>query len=196
MNAQDCILTRRSTRKFLDKPVERELIDRIVEAGRHAPSGGNNQYTHFFVITAKKVMDELAVIAQDEFAKMEVTEGMYKSMANSVRASKTGNYRFHYDAPVLIVVASRETYTNNIADCSCTLENMMLMANALDLGSVWINQLKWLRDTESVLDYFRQYGLAEDERIYGAVSIGYPDTADGLPNRKPLPRTGNPVTYI
>ena len=73
---------------------------------------------------------------------------------------------------------------------------MMLMANALDLGSVWINQLKWLRDTESILNYFRNYGLAEDERIYGAVSIGYPDTADGLPNRKPLPRTGNPVTYI
>ena len=196
MNAQDCILTRRSTRKFLNKPVERELIDRIVEAGRHAPSGGNNQYTHFFVITDKKVMDDLAVIAQDEFAKMEVTKGMYKSMANSVRSSKTGKYRFHYDAPVLIVVASRETYTNNIADCSCTLENMMLMANALDLGSVWINQLKWLRDTESILNYFRNYGLAEDERIYGAVSIGYPDTADGLPNRKPLPRTGNPVTYI
>ena len=196
MNAQECILTRRSTRKFLNKPVEKELIDRIVEAGRHAPSGGNNQYTHFFVITDQKVMDELAVLAQEEFAKMEVTEGMYKSMANSVRASKGGKYRFHYDAPVLIVLANRADYGNNIADCSCALENMMLMANALDLGSVWINQLKWLNETESVLAYFRKYGLEENERIWGAVSIGYPDTEDGLPNRKVLARTGNPVTYI
>lgn len=196
MNAQDCILTRRSTRKFADKPLEKEQIERIVEAGRAAPSGGNNQYTHFFVITNKQALDELAVTAQEEFAKMEVTEGMYKSMANSVRASKKGNYRFHYDAPVLIVTANRMTYGNNIADCACALENMMLMANSMDLGSVWINQLKWLNETESILSFFRKYGLADDERIYGAVSVGYPDTADGLPNRNPLPRTGNPVTVI
>ena len=196
MNAQDCILTRRSTRKFADKPLEKEQIERIVEAGRAAPSGGNNQYTHFFVITNKQALDALAVTAQEEFAKMEVTEGMYKSMANSVRASKKGNYRFHYDAPVLIVTANRMTYGNNIADCACALENMMLMANALDLGSCWINQLKWLNEFYSVNNLFRKYGLAEDERIYGAVSIGYADTETGLPSREPLKRTGNPVTYI
>lgn len=196
MNAQECILTRRSTRKLAAKPVESELIDRVVEAGRYAPSGGNNQYTHFFVITDKAVLDELADLAQVEFAKMEVTEGMYKSMANSVRASKKGNYRFHYDAPVLIVTANRISYGNHMADCACALENMMLMANALDLGSVWINQLNWLGDHESIRKVFARYGLTEDERIYGALSVGWPDTEDGLPNRKTLPRTGNPVTYI
>lgn len=196
MNAQECILTRRSTRKFAAKPVEASLIERIVEAGRYAPSGGNNQYTHFFVITDQAVLDELAIIAQEEFAKMEITEGMYKSLINSVRASKKGNYRFHYDAPVLIVTANRISYGNHMADCACALENMMLMANALDLGSVWINQLNWLGDNARIREVFARYGLTEEERIYGAVSVGYPDTGDGLPNRKALPRTGNPVTYI
>ena len=193
MNTQDCILTRRSTRRFTSEPLTQEQIDRIVDAGRHAPSGGNNQYTHFFVITDKEVLNELAVLAQAEFAQMEVTEGMYKSMANSVRASKKGNYRFHYDAPVLIVTANRADYTNNLVDCACALENM---ANEMDLGSCWINQLKWLNEAESIRNVFAKYGLAENERIYGAVSIGYPDTEDGLPIRKALPRTGNPVTYI
>ena len=73
---------------------------------------------------------------------------------------------------------------------------MMVAANALDLGSCWINQLKWLNENERILNVFKRYGLADDERIYGAVSIGYPDTENGLPNRKALPRTGNPVTYI
>lgn len=196
MNTQDCILTRRSTRRFTSEPLTQEQIDRIVDAGRHAPSGGNNQYTHFFVITDKEVLNELAVLAQAEFAQMEVTEGMYKSMANSVHASKKGNYRFHYDAPVLIVTANRADYTNNLVDCACALENMMLMANEMDLGSCWINQLKWLNEAESIRNVFAKYGLAENERIYGAVSIGYPDTEDGLPIRKALPRTGNPVTYI
>jgi len=61
---------------------------------------------------------------------------------------------------------------------------------------VWINQLNWLGDNARIREVFARYGLTEDERIYGAVSVGHPDTEDGLPNRKALPRTGNPVTYI
>ena len=73
---------------------------------------------------------------------------------------------------------------------------MMLMANALDLGSCWINQLKWLNENETLLASMRDLGLAEDERVYGALALGYPDTEGGLPNRVALPRKGNPVTVI
>ena len=51
MDALELIKTRRSTRRFQDRAVERELLDQIIEAGRYAPSGGNSQTTHFFVIT-------------------------------------------------------------------------------------------------------------------------------------------------
>ena len=196
MNTLDCILTRRSTRKYKPAPLDKATIETILEAGRYAPSGGNNQYTRFIVITNPEKLQELAAIAKAEFAKMEVTPGMYKSMANSVRASKGESYIFHYSAPVLIVTANKLTYGNNIADCACALENMMIAANALDLGSCWINQLKWLNETESIRAFFAPYGIEEDERIYGAVSIGYPDTESGLPNRNPLARTGNPITWV
>lgn len=192
----DLIKTRRSTRKFQARPVAQELIDRIVEAGRYAPSGGNNQTTHFFVIQNPTVLSELASLVKAEFAKMEVTPGMYPSMAHSIRASKGKEYVFHYNAPVLIVTANKKNYGNNIADCSCALENMMLAANALDLGSCWINQLKWLNESEPLLALFRSFGMAEDERVWGAVSIGYADSADGMPPRNPLERKGNPVTVI
>ena len=190
------IKSRRSTRKYLPKAVPEELLSEVIEAGRYAPSGGNNQTTHFLVFRDPEVLETLAVMAAEEFAKMEVTEGMYKSLANSIRLSKQGGYVFHYHAPVLIALANRADYSNNIADVSCCLENMMLMANALDLGSCWINQLKWLNENERVTAYLRQHGLKEGERIYGAVAVGYPDTADGLPNREPLKRTGNEVTFI
>ena len=196
MNALELFVTRRSTRAFRDAPIEQEKLDQILEAGRHAPSGGNNQTTHLLVIRDKAVLAELARLVKAEFAKMEVTEGMYKSMANSIRASKGERYIFHYDPAVLILTANRADYSNNIADCACVLENMMVMANALDLGSCWINQLKWLNENEPVTAYLRTLGLAQGERVYGAVSIGYAKTEDGLPSRKPLPRTGNPVTFI
>ena len=196
MNALELFVTRRSTRAFRDAPIEQEKLDQILEAGRHAPSGGNNQTTHLLVIRDKAVLAKLAKLVKEEFAKMEVTEGMYKSMANSIRASKGEKYIFHYDPAVLILTANRADYSNNIADCACVLENMMVMANALDLGSCWINQLKWLNENEPVTAYLRTLGLAQGERVYGAVSIGYAKTEDGLPSRKPLPRTGNPVTFI
>ena len=196
MDAEKAILTRRSTRRFLNKPVEKQMIVKIIEAGRYAPSGGNNQTNHFFVITDTAVLKKLSDIAQEAFSKMETYEGMYRSLATSITLSKQGNYVFHYGAPCLIVVANRKDYGNNMADTACALENMMIMANALDLGSCYINQLKWLNEDEEVLKLFDSLGLKKDERIYGALSVGYPDSKDGLPNRTQVKRKGNEVTYI
>ncbi len=71
MDAEKAILTRRSTRRFLNKAIEKQIIDKIVEAGRYAPSGGNNQTNHFFVITDQKVLEKLADIAQNAFSQRE-----------------------------------------------------------------------------------------------------------------------------
>lgn len=176
--------------------VPEELIDQIVEAGRYAPSGGNSQTTHYIVIENREILDKLADLAKEEFAKMEITPDTYKSLVNSINASKNGNYVFHYNCPVLIVTANKKDYGNNMADCACALENMMLMANALDLGSVWINQLRWLNENPILLEAMRKIGLEDDERVYGALAVGFADTEDGLPIRKPLERTGNKVSYV
>ncbi|MBR2827286.1 MAG: nitroreductase [Erysipelotrichaceae bacterium] len=196
MNAYETIITRRSTRKFRNREVDEKLTDLIIEAGRHAPSGGNSQSSHFFVITNRELLEKLALMVSEAFRKMEVHEGMYRSLVTSITRSKQGNYIFHYGCPMLIVVANKKDYGNNIADCACALENMMIAANSLDLGTCWINQLKWLNKDEGLLELFKNLGLGEEERIYGALAVGYPDTEDGLPVRTPLPRTGNKVEYI
>ena len=190
------IKSRRSTRKFKSQDVSEEKLDQIIEAGRYAPSGGNCQSTHFIVVKNKEILTELADLVKQEFAKMEIAPGLYKSIVNSISASKKGNYVFHYNAPVLIITANQKDYGNNIADCACALENMMLMANALDLGSCWINQLKWLNENPVILEYMKKLGMDEGERVYGALAVGYPDTADGLPDREPLKRTGNKITVV
>ena len=83
-----------------------------------------------------------------------------------------------------------------IADCACAIENMMVAANALDLGSCWINQLKWLNEESEIVEYLRGFGMKNDERVYGAVIIGYPTTESGLPNRNLMSLKGNEVTWI
>lgn len=194
MEAFDAIFTRRSTRKYSDVVPEKGLIEKVIEAGRFAPSGGNSQTTHFLVITDAEILKELAWVVQTAFAKMELREDLYQSLKNSITAARKGNYVFHYNAPVLIVTANRKGYGNAMADSACALENMMIAANALDLGSCWINQLHWLDEDEAVREYLYGLGLAENETVTGALALGY--AADGLPNHTALPRTGNPVTWV
>lgn len=194
MDAFNAILTRRSTRKYTSEVPAKDTIERILEAGRYAPSGGNNQTTHFLVITDPEILSEMAGLVRNAFAGMEIRENTYASLKNSINASKRGNYVFHYNAPVLIVTANKKGYGNAMADSTCALENMMIAANAMDLGSCWINQLHWLDDDETVRGYLMRLGLADDETVTGSLALGFP--ASGGPLRDPLPRTGNPVTWI
>ena len=194
MDAIVAILTRRSTRRFDNKIPNKELIQKVVNAGRYAPSGANSQTSHFIVITNKEVLKEIAELVQGEFAKMEISEDMYVSLKGSINASKKGDYVFHYNAPVLIVIANKKGYGNAIADSSCALENMMIAANAFDLGSCWINQLHWLDDNERIRTFLEGYGLKKDETITGGLALGFSE--NGLPNRKPLDRKGNVVTWV
>ena len=194
MDAMQAILTRRSTRRMKPELPPRTLIGQVVEAGRCAPSGGNSQTTHFIVITRRETLDELAAAVQAAFAGMEAGPDTYVSLRNSIQASKRGNYVFHYGAPALIVTANRKGYGNALADSACALENMMIAANALDLGACWINQLHWLTEDAGIRARMEALGLAEDETITGGLILGY--GMDGLPERRPLERKGNPVTWV
>ena len=74
MEAFEAIMTRRSTRKMKEDVPSRDLIEKVIEAGRCAPSGGNSQTTHFIIITNSDFLGELADIVQSEFAAMEIKE--------------------------------------------------------------------------------------------------------------------------
>ena len=196
MNTYEAIITRRSTRNFKPDSVDNALLEKILAAGRAAPCGGNSQTTHFIVIRNRQVMDELASVVREEFAKMEIQPDTYKSLKAAITASKKGNFTFHYNAPVLIVTANKKNYGNAMADCACAVENMMLEANELDLGSCWINQIHWLDDNARVREYMMKLGLSEDETVCASMAVGKVNSTDGLPTRTKRNITGNPVTYI
>ncbi|MCR5330401.1 MAG: nitroreductase [Lachnospiraceae bacterium] len=193
MEALEAIMTRRSTRKYKTDMPGKDVIGKVIEAGRYAPSGSNSQNTHFIVFTDKSILIQLAELVKSEFSKMEAGPDTYVSLRHSISASKTGDYVFHYNAPVFIVTANRKGYGNAMADSACALENMMIAANALDLGSCWINQLHWLDKNDNIRAFMKEYGLGADETITGGLILGYPET--GFPDRKSLERKGNPVTW-
>ncbi|MBQ6514099.1 MAG: nitroreductase family protein [Clostridia bacterium] len=194
MDAFAAIHTRRSTRRMKPDLPDRKLIEQVIEAGRRAPSGGNSQTTHMLVITKPEILRKLREAVASEFARMEYGPSTYASVKHSIEASRKGGYIYDYGAPVLIVTANRKGYGNALADSACALENMMIAANALNLGACWINQLHWLDEHEAVRNVLEELGLRPDETITGGLILGF--SLSGEPNREELPRTGNPVTWI
>lgn len=72
MEILECIKTRRSHRKFSDQIVEDKKIEKIIEAGRYAPSGNNNQTCHFIVITNKEVLMKLKILCKKNLVKWKL----------------------------------------------------------------------------------------------------------------------------
>lgn len=188
----EVIRKRRSIRKYKPEQISDDELSQIIEAGRLAPSGGNNQSNHFIVIQNEEMLKELKKLVAEEFSKMEVTDDTYKSLKSAILQSKKGNYDFTYQAPVLVVAANVRGYGNAMADCAIALENMMLAAASINIGSCWVNQLKWLGDNDTIKTYMERLGIAENEVICGGLILGYSDQME-LP---PLERKGNRVTYI
>ena len=164
------ILTRRSIRKFKDEPVPRELTEQVVQAGVWAPSGKNEQTWRFFVMSDANRLSGLFT-------------AIGKAMGNPA-------YTF-YGAKTMIMVTCDREAGNGIADGAAAMENMMLAAHSLGLGSCWINQLKFCGDDPDVRKLLDSYGVPTNHQVIGMVALGYPDG-----EAKPKPRKENLVTWL
>lgn len=188
----DIIKKRRSIRKYKPEQITDEHLKMILEAARFAPSGSNNQSSHFVAVQNAAILDELRAIVRAEFAKMDENGEVYGSVKTSIKLSKKGTYNFMYNPPTLIIAANRRGYGNAMADCSLALGNMMLTATDLGLGSCWINQLKWLNGNQRVIEYLKKLGISDEEIVCGSLAVGYPDQA----NLPPIVRMGNRTDII
>lgn len=164
------IYTRRSIRKFTEQAVPKDLVDEVVKAGTLAPSGKNLQTYRFFIM-------------QKEESILALQEVVAKGMENP-------SYTF-YGTKALVIVTCNKEDVNGVEDGSCALENMMLAAHSLGLGSCWINQLKYCGDKPEVAAYLDKIGLPEGRRVVGMLALGY--AADAGTEHK---RIDGLVTYL
>lgn len=148
------MLTRRSVRAFKEEQIKDEELDLILQAGIYAPSGMNKQSWQFTVVQNKEKIELLAKVVREALGR-------------------DAGYNF-YAPPTLIMLSNDKDNTNGLADCSCALENIFLMANSLGIGSCWINQLKTICDEKEVREVLTSFGIPENHIVWGMASIGYP----------------------
>ena len=149
------LLERRSIRKYEDRPVPEELLDAVLQAGIHAPSGMNTQGVRLVAVRDPEL---IATLSRLNAAVMNATNDPF------------------YGAPcVIIVLADPELYGGWVEDGALALGNMMNAAHALGLGSCWIHRAKQTFETEEGKALLRSWGLKDTLVGIGNCILGYPD---------------------
>lgn len=151
----DVILSRRSVRRYQQKEIPRDAMDKILEAGRQAPSAMNRQPWHFIVVTSNE--------SKKELSKWLFTKHIKDSPVTIVGCAKTGFLDRKW----------------SIIGTSIALQNMVIAAWALGIGSCWIGGFK----EDKVKELLE---IPDKWKIVALVTLGYPDKIPHVKRKKPI----------
>ena len=180
-NLLNFIKFRRSVRRFKDKEVEREKIEKIIEAGRYTQTSTNNQDVSYIVLTEKLgEFKELAykclqakgeAILANMTPETEYLRGyatLWVNMYNAYKEDPINKDRLFFNAPAAIFVASNTPLNGGLAS-----SNMELMVDALGLGTYFNGfAMLALQDNKEILDLL---GLESSKSLISCLVIGYPN---------------------
>jgi nitroreductase len=178
MNTLEAIASRRSIRRFQNKPVPRELIEQILEATTKAPSGKNRQPWRFVVVEGGKRTEMVGILrdALARFRDKDLPTGSAEWTANSME-----------QAPVTVLFFNGESANKtpehdwtvpDVQSIGGAIQTMLLVAEDLGLGTLWICDIFY------AYEELRSW-LGREDAMIAAVSIGYADESPGPRPRKP-----------
>lgn len=155
----EAIFARRSIRQYTADSVSQQDVQTVLEAGRWAPSGLNNQPWRFAVVRDSNVKEEIA---------------------------KQTRYRqIILNAPVIIIVfIDNDAGYDRVKDCQgigACLQNMWLATHALGLGGVWLGEI--LKNKERVAEILE---TPESYELMAVLAIGHPKHRQQKSDRKSL----------
>jgi nitroreductase len=178
------ILTRRSVRVYKGEQISGADLDTILEAAKFAPSGMNAQNCHFTVVQNKEKLEKLNAL---------IREAVLNSPLEHLRKiGSNPNFNAYYKAPTLIILsADKNSYTRE-SDCAVALENILLAANSLSIGSCWIHVLSMLGDDTKVRSLLTELGVPENYATFGSAALGF----NGGNEPKAAPRKEGTVNIV
>lgn len=160
----DEIKMRRSIRKFTPDMPEKEDLEKIVEAGLYAASGMGRQSPIIVAVTQKELRDRLS--------EMNRSIGGWPE-----------DFDPFYGAPAVLIVLADKRVPTYVYDGSLVMGNMMLAAQALGLGSIWVHRAKQEFESEEGEEILKALGIEGDYEGIGHCCVGFIDGAE--PEAKP-----------
>lgn len=156
------IESRRSIRSYKPDMVPDNLIDKVIEAGTFAATGGGRQSPIIIAVKDRKTRDKLSKLNAD------------------IMGAETDPF---YGAPLVLIVLADRSSSTYLYDGSLVMGNLMLAAHALGLGSCWIHRAKEEFDRPEGKEILKDLGITGDYEGIGHCILGYID--GDVPEAKP-----------
>ena len=156
------IESRRSIRSYKPDMVPDDLIDKVIEAGTFAATGGGRQSPIIIAVKDRKTRDKLSKLNAD------------------IMGAETDPF---YGAPLVLIVLADRSSSTYLYDGSLVMRNLMLAAHALGLGSCWIHRAKEEFDRPEGKEILKDLGITGDYEGIGHCILGYID--GDVPEAKP-----------
>lgn len=170
----DNIITRRSVRKYTNQEIPQDLLDTIMKCAIFAPSAVNAQPWEVRVIQNPEILKEIARRHIDYLR------------SHDKKLPDTKDYSVTYHAPILIIIAKavKETGTlSTLLDTGIILQNILLSAHALNLGTCTMAGIVPFLNEKSNSDLLQLFNIPDDYEVGITAALGYPDEIPTAPIR-------------
>jgi len=158
MDAMEAILSRRSIRRYTDKPVPEELVQQLLKAAMAAPSASNEQPWEFIVIDDRRLFND--IMNSHPYASMLSEAKLVIAVCGDLRREKFRGYW--------------------VEDCSAATQNILVAAHALGMGAVWLGVYPREERVAAVRKILK---LPDHIMPLGLISIGFPAETKPPSNR-------------
>jgi len=179
--------SRRSIRYFMDKPVEKENIRRLIEMARYAPTGGNSQMVEWLVLSNRLQIKEIASLVVEWLRQIVQNPQVVAAspyLPLTVAAWDAGSDSILRGAPALVIaMAPPEAVMTGLVDLTLALSYLDLYAPAIGLGTCWAGLLQGALVNSPAVK--KAVGIPETYPHHYPLMLGYPDVKFyRLPERK------------
>jgi nitroreductase/NAD-dependent dihydropyrimidine dehydrogenase PreA subunit len=188
--------SRRSCRNFVERPVDRSILEDLVRIGITAPSGTNSQKWTFTIVPTKTAVTTFASYISSFFKKLNAMaektflrtalkligkgelDQYYRNYYSLVKKAieeweESGKDRLFHGAAAAIIVGSKPGATCPSEDALLATQNILLAAHSMGLGSCLIGfAVSAMKEAPEIKPLI---GIPAEETVYAVIALGYPD---------------------
>ena len=191
MELMNLIKARHSIRKYTNKQISIEDLEKILEAGNFAPNAGGGQRSMLVALHNKDLATYVGKLNIASFDRTQLLGNYVSKEQPSIIDDPTIKNGF-YDAPTVVCVFCQDNFLFKTADAFCMMENMILQATELGIASCIISRGEETFDSEAGRKLMKEWEVPEEYSCQGFVILGYIDGKQ--PQSKP--RKTNRVKII